>query len=133
MMVHFPITLLLMAAVLEMFSLRNFYTSLRSGINVLVFTGAGAAVLSALLGWQLSTQDVTNGSMLEVHQWSGNITALLGFVTAVLLYKVLKSKQERLIKYYRAILFFSAIGVSISGHFGAALETPIAEEKRMTR
>jgi mono/diheme cytochrome c family protein len=110
-----------MAAVLEIFSIKNYYSSLRPGINVLVFTGSVAAVAAALLGWQLSTQDNTMGSMLEVHQWSGSITALLSLVTAVLLYRVIKNRQVDLVKFYRATLFSSVLSVTIAGHFGASL------------
>ncbi len=119
--VHFPISMLLLAAVLELFSIKNFYSSLRPGINVLVFTGAAAAMLAALLGWQLSTQEETTGNTLQVHQWSGNITAALGFLTAVVLYSILNNKRFGLIRIYRTILFSSALGVSIAGHFGGSL------------
>ena len=119
--VHFPISMLLLAAVLELFSIRNFNSSLRPGINVLVFTGAVAALLAALLGWQLSTQEETTGNTLQIHQWSGNITAAFGLITAGLLYLILKNKPLRSIRIYRTILFFSALCVSIAGHFGASL------------
>ena len=119
--VHFPISMLLLAAVLELFSIKNFYSSLRPGINVLVFTGSVAAVLAALLGWQLSTQEETAGNTLQIHQWSGNITAAFGFLSAVVLYRILNNKQLGLIRIYRTILFSSALGVSIAGHFGGSL------------
>ncbi len=119
--VHFPISLFLLASVLELFSLKDFHSSLRPGINVLVFTGAVAAMLAALLGWQLSTQEETTGNSLQIHQWSGNITAALGIVTSLLLYRILKHSPGKSVKIYRTILFSSALGVSIAGHFGASL------------
>src|SRR4249919_3726584 len=38
--VHFPVALLLFAAILEFFTLKNFNSRLRPGINLLVFAGA---------------------------------------------------------------------------------------------
>ena len=49
------------------------------------------------------------------------ITAALGVLTAVVLYRVLNNKRLSSIKIYRTILFSSAFCVSIAGHFGASL------------
>lgn len=121
MIVHFPISLLMLAAVLELFSLKKFESPLRSGINTLVFVGAISAIVAALLGWQLSNQEETIGDAFAIHQWTGNITAAIGSITAVLLYRILKNKQVGLVKAYRLILFLSTLSVSVAGHFGASL------------
>jgi len=121
MIVHFPIALLLMAAVLEIFSRTNFNSTLRPGIHILVFAGALSASVSALFGWLLFTQDELEGDLVTIHQVLGNITALLGIVTALLLFLARKRNQPALITWYRILLFTSAIGVSVAGHFGASL------------
>lgn len=120
MIVHFPIALLLIAAALELFTLKNFASPLRPGINILVFIGAASAVLSALAGWLLFTQDEMEGEGVALHQVLGNITALLGLATTFLLYRFHKG-QHNLVKLYRTTLFCTAIGVSVAGHFGASL------------
>ncbi len=120
MIVHFPIALLLIAAALELFTLKNFASPLRPGINILVYIGAASAVLSALAGWLLFAQDEIEGEGVGLHQLLGNITALLGLATAFLLYRFHKG-QHNLVKLYRTTLFFTAIGVSVAGHFGASL------------
>ena len=120
-MVHFPISFLLLAAILELLSLKNFESSLRPGISALVFIGATSAVVAALLGWQLSNQEENMGDTFTVHQWTGNITAMVGFITAVLLYRIQKKKQVGLVKSYRLVLFLSTLGVSVAGHYGASL------------
>lgn len=120
-MVHLPISFLLLAALLELLTRKNFESSLRPGINTLVFVGATSAVVAALLGWQLSNQEDNIGDSFTVHQWTGNITAIVGSITAILLYRIQKNKQVRLVKSYRLILFLSTLGVSVAGHYGASL------------
>jgi uncharacterized membrane protein/mono/diheme cytochrome c family protein len=121
MIVHFPIALLLIAAALELVSIRNFKSSLRPGINVLVVTGALSAIVSAVFGWLLLNQDQPEGNAVEIHQVTGTITAILSTLTGVLLYLVIKNEKNSLIQTYRLFLFASVTGVSIAGHFGASL------------
>src|SRR5690606_6040703 len=54
MVIHFPLSFLLFAAVLELFTLKNFHSKLRPGINWLVYAGAGSALLGGLMGWLLA-------------------------------------------------------------------------------
>jgi len=121
MIVHFPIALLLLAATLELFTLRNFHSSLRPGINILVFTGAAFAVIAAVMGWLLLRQEEITGNTIDIHQWTGNITALLGIATALILWYILKNYEYRLALFYRVALFVSVMSVSLAGHFGASL------------
>src|SRR5690554_349472 len=69
--VHFPVGLLLFAAVLELFTFRNFHSRYRPGINLLVIVGAIAAVLAASLGLLLSNNEDYGGNTLDLHQWTG--------------------------------------------------------------
>ncbi len=121
MIVHFPIALLLLAAVLELFTLKNFHSPLRAGINVLVFTGSVFAAIAAIMGWLLFRQEELEGNTIDIHQWTGNITALLAISTAAILWYILKNYEYRMALFYRMILFISTIGVSVAGHFGASL------------
>jgi len=121
MIVHFPIAFLLIAAVLELFSLKNFHSSLRPGINVLVFTGAVFSAIAAIMGWLLFRQEEITSNTVDIHQWAGNITALAGITTAFMLWYILKNYEYRLALFYRLFLFISTINVSVAGHFGASL------------
>lgn len=118
--VHFPVALLLFAAILELFTLKKFDSSLRPGISLLVAAGVISAIFSAAFGFLLS-MDGGYGDDLSIHQWLGIGTACLGAVSWFLLNSILKKKQLNLVKPYRSILFFSALGVSLTGHFGASL------------
>ena len=118
--VHFPVGLLLFAAILELFTFKKFNSSLRPGINLLVAAGVISAIFSVLFGLLLS-MDGDYGEDLSTHQWVGIGTAFLGAVSWFLLNRILKKSQLNLIRPYRSILLLSAIGVSLAGHFGASL------------
>jgi uncharacterized membrane protein len=119
--VHFPVSLLLFAGVLELFTLRNYHSRLRPGINLLVFVGASTAIIAAVLGWLLSSQEEYGGETLLIHQWTGFATAFLGAITLAFLILVERNNQKTFISVYRSILLFTAFGVSVAGHFGASL------------
>jgi uncharacterized membrane protein len=119
--VHFPVTLLCLAALLEVATFRNFNSRLRPGIDLLVVIGAIGAVLSAGLGWLLAGQEEYGGNTLAIHRWTGVATAVLGLAAAWLLYVVEKKEQWQLIRVYRGVLLFTAVSVTAAGHYGAAL------------
>lgn len=119
--VHFPVSLLLFAAALELFTFKNFHSKLRPGINLLVYVGAVAAVLAVVLGLLLANIEDYGGDTLTIHQWTGIGTAVLGLITVILLSRVLKTAGTTQVLMYRGVLFFTALGVSVAGHFGASL------------
>ncbi|GEO06035.1 hypothetical protein AAE02nite_36990 [Adhaeribacter aerolatus] len=119
--VHFPVTLLCLAALLEVVTLKDFNSRLRPGIDLLVILGAAGAVLSALLGWMLAGQEDYGGDTLAIHRWTGVATAVLGIMAAYLLYTIEKQNRWELIKYYRGLILFTAVGVTAAGHYGASL------------
>ena len=121
MAVHLPVTLLCLAALLEVVTFRNYNSRLRPGINLLVVLGAFGAVISAILGWMLAGFEDYGGNTLDIHRWTGVATAILGVVSLIFLYVIEKKGQLNLIKVYRGILLFSALGVTAAGHFGASL------------
>ncbi|ETZ20594.1 DUF1549 domain-containing protein [Pedobacter sp. V48] len=119
--VHFPVALLLFAAILELFTLKNFNSKLRSGIDALLIAGSLGAIISAALGWLLYQDGDYSGDVLTLHQWIGFTTAALGVLTLAFLYQIRKKDKLKQIKIYRGLLFSTAIGVSVAGHFGANL------------
>ena len=75
--VHFPIGLLIVALILELFTLNKKNQELRGGIKYLLMIGALGAAISVAFGLLLKTQDEYSGSLLTIHQWSGIATAIL--------------------------------------------------------
>ncbi len=122
MIVHFPIALLIFGAVLELLSVRKFQSKFRPGISLLVIAGSLSAILSAIFGYQLANAEGTTGATLDLHQQIGIGTAILSFILLFLLYRVGKKPAENSrIIVFRSILFFTAIAVSVTGHFGGSL------------
>ncbi len=121
MAVHFPVTLLLFAAILEVVTLKNFNSKLRPALNLMVYAGAASAIVSVVFGLLLANGEDYGGDNLPIHQWTGIGTALFGIVAAYFLFRIEKKKHWKLVKAYRGILLFTAIGVSVAGHFGAYL------------
>jgi len=121
MMVHFPIALILVAAVMELFTLNNFRHSFRSGIRVLVILGAISAIASAGMGWLLAENEEISGSMLDFHRIIGLSSAGLSVLLLVLLHKSELNPGPSLVKTFRFFLFLTGVGIGVAGHLGAAL------------
>jgi uncharacterized membrane protein len=121
MLVHFPIALILVAVVMELFTLKNFSHSFRSGIRCLVILGAISAVLSAGMGWLLAENEGITGSTLDRHRIIGMVSAGLSIFLLVLLRKSEGNPSSTTIKAYRSLLFLTGIGIGVAGHFGASL------------
>ncbi|MDQ6813277.1 MAG: DUF1549 domain-containing protein [Bacteroidota bacterium] len=119
--VHFPVTMLLVAAIMELFTLKNFQSKLRPAINLFLTTGVVTALISVVFGFLLATSGDYGKDSLNLHRWSSIITAVLAISSLFLLYRVLKKKDVHLIKAYRVILVIAGAGVCIAGHFGASL------------
>ena len=119
--VHFPVALLLFAAILEIFTFKNFNSNLRPGIKIILAAGAIAALLSTIMGLLLSKEGGYEKELANLHQWTGIATASIGSIAFILLHYILMQDKKNLISFYRSLLFISAIGVAAAGHFGASL------------
>jgi mono/diheme cytochrome c family protein/uncharacterized membrane protein len=119
--VHFPVALIVFAAVLELVTIKHFNSRLRPGIRLCVLVGALSAAVSALLGLILSKDGDYGVETLNIHQWSGIITAALAVGAALILYGANNYSSKGRIKIYRAFLFTATVGIVVTGHFGAYL------------
>lgn len=121
MIVHFPISLLVIALVLELFTISRKTQELRSAIHLLLVIGALSAIAAVVFGWLLKTQDAYSGNVLVIHQWSGIATAVLAIATVLLHRLIILHNKKNLFKSYRAILISTVLGVTVAGHYGASL------------
>ncbi len=119
--VHFPVSLLLFAALLELFTLKKFNGPLRPGINISIAAGTIAAVFAALVGWLLSVTGDYAASTIDLHQWIGYATVILAFIVYFLARAGMRRTSKKTVAVYRTTLFITAVSVSVAGHLGAAI------------
>ena len=117
--VHFPIGLLVVALILEIYSWRRKDQTLRAGQQIILLIGMLSAFVAATFGLLLKDQDEYIGNTLTIHQWSGIATSM--FALGTWYFFRLSGQRNQLITAYRVFLVFSVIGVTIAGHYGASL------------
>ncbi|MBT8486355.1 MAG: hypothetical protein KJO43_12310, partial [Phycisphaerae bacterium] len=123
MVVHFPIALLVTAALLEILSrLRPGRPRSKAAFPCLLL-GAAGALVAAWFGWVNAAGDLGAepfGSTIFLHRWIGVAVAV--FATLAVILRVASRGGWRLAaRGYAVALLLSAIGVSAGGHFGAEL------------
>ena len=108
--VHFPVSLLVVAWLL------HFFTKLKETVRVLVIIGSITALMSIMLGLLLAWQEGMEGEMLDWHRYSG---IGLGVISLALLYLVFSEQIEGGL--FKWILSISLLLTTLTGHFGASL------------
>ncbi len=119
-LVHFPIGILVAALFMEVLTLNGKRPGLREGIHLMIYLGAIFAILTALFGWLLRTQEAYTGDLVDNHQYVGIATAVFAVITALLLRRTLKGKISDL-RLYRSSLTLTVVLLTIAGHLGANL------------
>ncbi|WP_199879934.1 DUF1549 domain-containing protein [Arundinibacter roseus] len=114
MIVHFPVSLLCVALLLEVLSWRKAWAGLRAGVPALVFISAISAFVSVAFGLILANQEDYGGDTVQIHQWTGIATLVFTLATAW----ALRTHRQRL---YRGLLLVAVSGVIVAGHYGAML------------
>jgi uncharacterized membrane protein/YHS domain-containing protein len=120
-LVHFPIALLIMAAIGEFlynFTGRHFFGPIS------IFTirfGSLFALLAALTGWLLAS----GGSgpedtawILNWHRWLGIGTAVSSVLVSIMSFWITENSDRSV---YRWLLYLTAALVAVTGHFGGML------------
>lgn len=107
-LVHLPIGILLFAAALMVFA-RITKSDLGAAVSFAWGVGALMALLSCGAGWLLAQSGDYDAEMVQVHQWTGLLTAALGTVTFF-------AKKYRWIPATATVIV-----LSIAGHYGGNL------------
>ena len=128
--VHFPIALLLLAGLLQAVLLRRrsraadpaALSSLESIAGLVLWLGAGGAVVSAIAGLLLASSGTYGGPIYDRHMFVGLAVAATA-VVAALMQAVLRSSHAggRWMRAQMAVLWASVTLVLIAGHLGATL------------
>src|SRR5690606_25216341 len=78
------------------------------------------AIIGAVFGWLLRTNEDYAGELVDFHQNMGVATAVLAGVTALLLWQKTKNDARSYLP-YRTAFALTVICLSIAGHLGANL------------
>jgi plastocyanin/uncharacterized membrane protein len=70
-LVHFPVALLSVAALLEVIQILRRRTGTSPSTLLLAFLGAGAALISSVFGFLLQGFEGMEGGLVDLHQWFG--------------------------------------------------------------
>jgi hypothetical protein len=73
-----------MAALTELFIIGRKNTGLEPAVRVLVYGGAGGAVIAVVFGWIHTGLWLGGDAAMQVHRWNGMFIALLGIGLALL-------------------------------------------------
>ncbi len=121
-LVHFPIGLLITAAVIELVgALRRFESPTVCAV-IMAGCGALAAVVASALGW-IRADDVRHPGaehIVEWHRWAGLVGTIVALITFALGWAALRGRLA-LRWPFRALLFSTAIIIGLAGHWGGAL------------
>ena len=112
--VHFPIALLLGAALIEVLSMIRGSASLASAAGVMTWLGAGGAVTAAALGWIHTGMWLGGDATMQWHRWSGTVIAIAAPMAALL------SRLENR-RAFRILLFVIASALLAQGYWGGEL------------
>jgi uncharacterized membrane protein len=119
-LVHFPIALILIAAIAEVVSVTTRFPEWHTIAVANVRAGAAFAIASTGAGWLLASSRIVEASpTLEWHRWLGVMAALAAVAAALTTGEV--NRPPRQLWLYRIALFSAAACVAVAGHFGAVL------------
>jgi len=117
---HFPIALLLLAALLEMLQIAS-CGRWRFPVAAILFLGSLSAVTAMALGWLLMEADAVTGVLAERHRQGGIVVAILA--VAALFVRLIPAGETRRVGQwsYRALLLATCIMLLRASHDGGTL------------
>ncbi len=116
-LVHLPIGILLLVAVMEGWQRWQKHEQYKSAIRLGLILGTLGAVLSIATGWALGNEGGYGAGLLEQHRWFGvgvavaSVVALIGHLELNVL----------ITKIYPYVLGVLVLGISWTGHLGGGL------------
>jgi uncharacterized membrane protein len=120
--IHFPIALLLAAALGELIAVLRGDQAMRPAVRYCVLLGATGAGAAALLGWlhaDVGGHGSATGGILGVHRWLGTSACLIAIAIAVAGEWDHRCGQRTLL--FRILLFSGAALTALTAHLGGLL------------
>ena len=115
--VHFPIALLLVAAVLEALLVIRPQLGVERTIKIVLYVAAAGTVIAALFGWIHTGMWMGGEALMQRHRWVGTGLAVVSVILAWLASRPADLARVAL----RAGLAICAVAVVFQGYWGAEL------------
>ena len=112
--VHFPIALLIVAALVEMLAVARSSAPLAQAANVMTVAGAAGAVIAALFGWIHTGIWFGGGATMHWHRRTGTGLALAAPLAALLAFRADRGA-------FRIVIVLIAAALVAQGYWGAEL------------
>ena len=122
--VHFPIALVITAALAEILWSRAPSPGVSSPARFMLRTAAPFALLSAIFGFAAADGPAFEpelASALAIHRIAGVAAAVLTVLSAGLAESAARGGEPWRVSFYRAVLFLTTVAIAVTGHFGAVL------------
>ena len=120
-LIHFPIALVIAAALAEGAAIVTADESWRTVAVGNVRAGAVFALLATVAGWRLAlAPEMEVSPLLEWHRWLGTLAAGAA-LTAALATGGVRRRAAVGVQIYRIALFAAGTLVAVTGHFGGLL------------
>jgi uncharacterized membrane protein len=121
MVVHFPVALLMVLALIEILRWRRKEGSMDQSVAIIAVIAAVSSILAIVQGWILAGPNEGNSEyckILELHRWLGISTGVFACASAVVALRRQLGDSAGLTKLYRVLVIPGAILVSLTGHYG---------------
>jgi uncharacterized membrane protein len=114
---HLPIGILLLAALLEVLSWRPRFRALDAAMPLMWLLGAVSAVVTVVLGYMHAAEGGFQGNVIDLHRWSGSLVALFAFTIWAW-----RGDSIRTFAHVRPMLVAALVGLLFAtGHYGGSL------------
>jgi uncharacterized membrane protein len=124
-MVHFPVALLMVLALIEVLRWRRPSSSMDHTVVIIAVIAALSSIASVVQGFVLddgrSDGVSEDAQMLALHKWLGISTTIIACAAAAVALRRQLGDTPLLSKIYRALILPGAVLVSLTGHYGGAV------------
>lgn len=119
--IHFPIGLMVAAALADAFAWRWPRQGLADARNFCAVLGALGAAAAAGLGWLNAWADHKSGEYLDLHRWLGTAAACIAVLAAIVVLTWHRPGAGRRALFARILLLAGAALIGVAAHFGGMM------------
>ncbi len=119
--VHLPIGIILLAALLEILSFSSRFHRLKQATPIVLLAAVVSALVAAFLGYLLSRSSNYDSTTLFWHEWLGFSVGIVTLIIWTLKHYVRFDKRVGYLSLSQYLLFFLVVMITVTGHLGGNL------------